>query len=95
LSNSRTLPAPAPNDELWRFASVGRLKIDDFAPAGSPAAASTEALLDRSSLVSERAGRQRLASMTIPFPLRESARNSKRRESSISPLKLPSNRILN
>jgi Fe-S cluster assembly protein SufD len=57
LEQFKNLPAPAPNDELWRFASVGRLKIDDFAPAGSPAAASAEALLDRSSLVSERAGR--------------------------------------
>ena len=57
LAQFKTLPAPAPNDELWRFASVGRLKIDDYAPTGAPDAATAEALLERSNLVSERAGR--------------------------------------
>ncbi|CAI8268454.1 MAG: FeS cluster assembly protein SufB [Opitutia bacterium UBA7350] len=57
LAQYQTLPPPALNDELWRFASVGRLKIDDYAPTGAPSPANAKALLDRSDLVSERAGR--------------------------------------
>ena len=57
LEQFKNLPAPAPNDELWRFASIGRLKIDAYAPTGAPDPATAKALLERSDLVNERAGR--------------------------------------
>jgi Fe-S cluster assembly protein SufD len=50
------LPAPTARDERWRFASVGKLSIDGFAPAPAPAADQLQAFVQRSNLVSERAG---------------------------------------
>jgi Fe-S cluster assembly protein SufD len=50
------LPAPTARDERWRFASVGRLSIDGFAPAAAPSADKLAALVERSNLVSKRAG---------------------------------------
>ena len=57
LAQFKALPAPAPNDELWRFASVGRLKIDGFTPVAAPDQNTAQALLARSNLVSDYAGR--------------------------------------
>ncbi|MFP4203869.1 MAG: Fe-S cluster assembly protein SufD [Opitutales bacterium] len=51
------LPMPSAKDEMWRFASVGRLSIEGFAPVTAIAQDKREALAQRSSLVSERAGR--------------------------------------
>ena len=48
------LPAPSARDERWRFASVGKLSIDGFAPAS--ASAQLDRFVERSNLVSERAG---------------------------------------
>lgn len=50
------LPAPTARDERWRFASVGKLSIDGFAPAPAPTADKLAELVKRSNLVSERAG---------------------------------------
>lgn len=50
------LPAPTARDERWRFASVGKLSIDGFAPAPAPTANKLAELVKRSNLVSERAG---------------------------------------
>jgi len=50
------LPMPTAKDESWRFASVGRLSIDGFHLADPPDEATARSILDRSSLVSERAG---------------------------------------
>jgi len=50
------LPAPTARDERWRFASVGKLSIDGFAPAPPPAADKLTKLIERSNLVSKRAG---------------------------------------
>jgi len=50
------LPAPTARDERWRFASVGKLSIDGFAPAPAPTADKLTELVKRSNLVSERAG---------------------------------------
>ena len=51
-----SLPAPTARDERWRFASVGKLSIDGFAPAAAPAADQLEEFVKRSNLVSDRAG---------------------------------------
>jgi Fe-S cluster assembly protein SufD len=51
-----SLPAPTARDECWRFASVGKLSIDGFAPAAAPAADKLAEFVKRSNLVSERAG---------------------------------------
>lgn len=51
------LPAPSARDERWRFASVGKLSIDGYAPAAQPAADKLADLIERSDLVSERSGR--------------------------------------
>ncbi|HAQ57893.1 MAG TPA: Fe-S cluster assembly protein SufD [Opitutae bacterium] len=50
------LPAPTARDERWRFASVGKLSIDGFAPAANPTADTLTGLVERSNLVSDRAG---------------------------------------
>lgn len=52
----KSLPMPTAKDQTWRFASVGRLDINDFSPAEAPAAETLRALDERSTLVSERAG---------------------------------------
>lgn len=57
LEQFKNLPMPTARDELWRFASVGRLSIDDYNPAEVPSTATLDALTERSDLVSERAGR--------------------------------------
>ena len=53
----KNLPAPSAHDERWRFASVGRLNIDGFAPASAPDDGKLEAFSNRSNLISGRAGR--------------------------------------
>ena len=50
------LPAPTARDERWRFASVGKLSIDGFAPPAAPAADKLAEFVKRSNLVSDRAG---------------------------------------
>lgn len=57
LEQFNTLAMPSARDEDWRFASVGRLSIDDFAPTDAPSDEKLKELLERSSLVTERAGR--------------------------------------
>ena len=51
------LPMPSAKDESWRFASVGKLAIDGFAPADAPTSDKLADLAGRSDLVAERAGR--------------------------------------
>jgi Fe-S cluster assembly protein SufD len=57
LEQFKNLAMPTARDEEWRFASVGRLSIDDFAPVEAPSTETLTALTERSGLVSERAGR--------------------------------------
>jgi Fe-S cluster assembly protein SufD len=57
LDQFKSLPMPSARDEQWRFASVGRLSIDDYNPAASPDAKTLATLDKRADLVSERAGR--------------------------------------
>jgi Fe-S cluster assembly protein SufD len=57
LEQFKTLAMPSARDEMWRFASVGKLSIDNYAPAEAPAAEKLVALVERSGLISERAGR--------------------------------------
>lgn len=57
LEQFKTLPMPTAKDEQWRFASVGRLSIDDFNAADTPDAETLAKLDHKSDLVSERAGR--------------------------------------
>ncbi|TVP75714.1 MAG: Fe-S cluster assembly protein SufD [Puniceicoccaceae bacterium] len=57
LEQFKNLAMPTARDEAWRFASVGKLCIDDFNPVEPPAAATLDALAERSGLVTERAGR--------------------------------------
>jgi len=57
LEQFKTLPMPTARDEAWRFASVGRLSIDDFDPAEPADPAVLRGFVERSTLVSERAGR--------------------------------------
>jgi len=49
-------PAPSAADERWRFAAVGTLEIDGFAPAPTPATNTLAKLLTRSNLIGQRAG---------------------------------------
>ncbi|MEM8868437.1 MAG: Fe-S cluster assembly protein SufD, partial [Verrucomicrobiota bacterium] len=51
------LPMPSARDERWRFASTGRLSIDDYESELAPSEQTLAALAERSSLVTERAGR--------------------------------------
>lgn len=51
-----TLPAPNAHDERWRFASVGKLNTGGFAPASAPDDQKLKELVDRSNLISGRAG---------------------------------------
>ena len=51
------LPAPSPHDERWRFASVGKLNIDGFAPAAAPVDDKLEEFKKRSNLISNYAGK--------------------------------------
>lgn len=51
------LPAPSAHDERWRFASVGKLDINGFAPAPAPADEKLEAFKKRSNLISNCAGK--------------------------------------
>lgn len=53
----KNLPMPSARDEEWRFASVGKLSIDDYNPADAPTGATLDALVHRSDLVSDQAGR--------------------------------------
>lgn len=57
LQQFKNLPMPTARDESWRFASVGKLSIDDYAPVGAPETATLDALTGRSGLVTARAGR--------------------------------------
>ena len=50
------LPAPSARDDRWRFSTVGRLSIEGFAPVNTVDNATIDALVERSSLLSERAG---------------------------------------
>jgi Fe-S cluster assembly protein SufD len=50
------LPAPSVRDERWRFARVTTLSTDDYTPAAAPAQATLSQLIERSNLVSQRAG---------------------------------------
>jgi len=56
LEQFKNLPMPTAREEEWRFASVGKLSIDDFTPKPEPDAAILKALVERSDLVSNRAG---------------------------------------
>ena len=47
---------PTARAEEWRFASVGKLSIDNFNPVAAPSTATLDALTERSDLVSHRAG---------------------------------------
>jgi Fe-S cluster assembly protein SufD len=51
-----TLPAPTVRDERWRFARVNTLSTDAYAPAAAPSAETLAQLVERSNLVSQRAG---------------------------------------
>jgi len=57
LDQFKNLAMPTARDESWRFASVGKLSIDDFNPVDAPASRTLDALTERSDLVSDRAGR--------------------------------------
>lgn len=57
LEQFKQLPMPTARDELWRFASVGRLSIDNYQAADVPSSNTLDTLTERSELVSERAGR--------------------------------------
>ena len=57
LDQFNNLPLPTARDEAWRFASVGKLSIDDFNPVETPATTTLDALTERSTLVTARAGR--------------------------------------
>jgi Fe-S cluster assembly protein SufD len=57
IDQFKNLPMPKARDEEWRFASVGKLSIDDFKPVDAPADGTLDALTDRSDLVTDRAGR--------------------------------------
>ncbi|HBM85827.1 MAG TPA: Fe-S cluster assembly protein SufD [Opitutae bacterium] len=51
-----TLPAPTVRDERWRFARVNTLSTDGYTPATAPSAETLDQLVERSNLVSQRAG---------------------------------------
>ncbi|MFP4259966.1 MAG: Fe-S cluster assembly protein SufD [Opitutales bacterium] len=57
MEQFNNLPMPTAKDELWRFASVGKLSINDYRPADAPSAETLSALDARSDLISERSGR--------------------------------------
>jgi Fe-S cluster assembly protein SufD len=57
LKQFNDLPMPTARDETWRFASVGRLSIDGYNPIAQANDAVCTTLIERSSLVSARAGR--------------------------------------
>lgn len=57
INQFKNLRMPTARDESWRFASVGKLSIDDFNPTGIPTNKALDALTDRSTLVTERSGR--------------------------------------
>lgn len=57
LEQFKQLPMPTARDELWRFASVGRLSIDNYQATDVPSSNTLDTLTERSELVSERAGR--------------------------------------
>ena len=56
LEQFKALPMPTARDEMWRFASVGRLSIDGFTPVETPSAETLAALTKRSSLITDREG---------------------------------------
>lgn len=56
LTQFNELPMPTARDESWRFASVGRLSIDDYKACSETSANTLRALTERSNLVSDRAG---------------------------------------
>ncbi len=56
LEQFKNLPMPSARDEMWRFASVGRLSIDGYDATDAPAADTVAALVGRSNLVTEREG---------------------------------------
>lgn len=47
---------PSARDEEWRFAGVGKLRIDGFAPAKTPETDKLEALVERSRIIDTRSG---------------------------------------
>lgn len=57
LDQFKSLAMPSAHDEAWRFASVGRLSIEDFQPVAAPDSATLDALTERSALITARAGR--------------------------------------
>lgn len=57
LDQFKDLPMPSARDEKWRFASVGRLNIDDYNPVPAPDEKTLATLDKRSDLVGEWAGR--------------------------------------
>lgn len=57
IEQFNALAMPTARDEMWRFASVGRLSIEGFNPVEAPSAEKLAALVERSGLVTERAGR--------------------------------------
>ncbi|MDQ8193220.1 Fe-S cluster assembly protein SufD [Coraliomargarita sp. SDUM461004] len=57
LDRFKNLAMPTARDEAWRFASVGKLSIDNFNPVAAPASTTLDALTERSELVTTRAGR--------------------------------------
>ncbi|MDP4612005.1 MAG: Fe-S cluster assembly protein SufD [Opitutales bacterium] len=57
IEQFNALAMPTARDEMWRFASVGRLSIEGFNPVEAPSADKLAELVERSGLVSERAGR--------------------------------------
>jgi len=56
LKQFNDLPMPTARDEAWRFASVGRLSIDNYDPIADASTDVLEQLTKRSDLVSTRAG---------------------------------------
>lgn len=50
------LPSPSAHDERWRFASVNKLDINGFAPAAAPDSKKIETMIQRSNMISGRAG---------------------------------------
>jgi Fe-S cluster assembly protein SufD len=52
----KDLPDPSARDERWRFASVGKLSVNGFAPTAAPADEKLKEFNNRSNLISGRAG---------------------------------------
>lgn len=57
LAQFKSLPMPTAREEAWRFASVGKLSIDNYNPTEAPANATLDTLAERSNLIAKRAGR--------------------------------------